>query len=473
MTKKKANYSLRRKLNIAFALMSILPLLVTGYLVSNYILPNIGINLNISVTVGVSIFIAISGFFVVKEIFDRITSISGEAKLIAAGDVSRTLEVEQQDEVGLLGESLNLLTTRIRNNMDELKNYSEKTTEINLEIQKRVIVLSSLLQISSLIAQSAKLDDILKLAVEKSRLLASSEIAFLLYREEDKETFYMKAADGINADALSKITVGPTEDYFEELVDFNKPLLIDKANGLSTEAQSAFVDKFRMKNALTSSVFLRGRVRAVLGIGSNKSGFSYGKDDSELVDVFAKQIAIAIENDILMNRVEKLEIKDTLTGLYNEAFMQSRLQEEIRRGITYQRPCSLIIFDIDNFKRYHQYRGSLQVESTLKKIASLIQDSVSDIDRVGRMGDDEFAILMPERNKRKAQDLAEEIRKKVEFAFSEESDLNKRITVSVGVSENPLDGIDAQELISIAKELVALAKSRGKNCVVAFKDEKK
>ncbi|MFH1414267.1 MAG: diguanylate cyclase [Candidatus Omnitrophota bacterium] len=471
--KDKADYSLRRKLNIAFALMSILPLLVTGYLVSNYILPNIGINLNISVTVAVSIFIAVSGFFVVKEIFDRVTSISSEAKLIAAGDISRTLEVGQHDEVGLLGESLNQLTTRIRNNMDELKNYSEKTTEINLEIQKRVIVLSSLLQISSLIAQSAKLEDILKLAVEKSRLLANSDSAFLLYREEGKETFYMRAVDGINSDSLSKITVGPIEDYFEDLINFSKPLLIDKSNGISTEAQSAFVGKFRMKNVLTSSVFLRGRVRAVLGIGSNKSGFLYGKDDSELVDVFAKQIAIAIENDILMHRVEKLEIKDTLTGLYNEAFMKIRLQEEIKRGIAYQRPCSFIIFDIDNFKRYHQHTGSLRVESTLKKISSLIQDSVSDIDRVGRIGDDEFAVLMPEKNKRKAQDMAEEIRKKVEFAFSEDSDLNNRITVSSGVSENPLDGIDAQELISVAKELVVLAKNRGKNCVVAFKEENK
>ncbi|MFH1355227.1 MAG: GGDEF domain-containing protein, partial [Candidatus Omnitrophota bacterium] len=158
---------------------------------------------------------------------------------------------------------------------------------------------------------------------------------------------------------------------------------------------------------------------------------------------------------------------------YNEEFMKTRLQEEIKRGITYQRPCSFIIFDIDNFKRYHQYAGSLRVESTLKKISSLIQDSVSDIDRVGRIGDDEFAILMPEKNKRKAQDLAEEIRKKVEFAFSEDSDLNKRITVSSGLSENPLDGIDAQELISVAKDLVVLAKSRGKNCVAAFKEENK
>lgn len=465
-------YSLRRKLSIGFALMSILPLLVTGYIISNYILPSIGFNLNISTIIIVSIVIAVSGFFVVKEIFDRITSISEEAKLIAAGDINRTLDVEHKDEVGVLGEALNQLTERIRSNMDELKNYSEKTTEINLEIQKRVIVLSSLLQISSLIAQSAELQDIFKLAVEKSRLLANSDSAFLLCRQEEQNIFYIKEADGLNSDFLLKIKISPTEDLFHEVFNPNKTLLLDKNNALPQELYSAFVSKFKLKNAIGIPIYLRGKTAAILGIGNNRSAFVYKKDDLELVDIFAKQIAIAIENDILMHKVEKLEIKDTLTGLYNAAFMRERLNEEIKRSIAYQRPCAFIIFDIDNFKKYHEYSGSLQTESTLKKIAALIQSSVAEIDRIGRTEDDEFALLLPEKNKRKAQDVAEDIRKKIEFSFAEETDINKRITVSAGVSENPLDGIEADQLISVARELLSIAKKKGKNCVVAFKESK-
>jgi len=99
----------------------------------------------------------------------------------------------------------------------------------------------------------------------------------------------------------------------------------------------------------------------------------------------------------------------------------------------------------------------------LKKVAGLIRDSVTEIDRVGRIGDNEFAIVLPEKNKRQAQVIAESIRKKIEFIFSEEEDSEKRLTASGGVSENPLDGIAADELMAKAKEAVSLTKQQGKN----------
>lgn len=459
-----ASRGLKYKLKIALYLMSVLPLLVSVYLVSNYILPQIGLKLEIAVFIFISIFIAGVGFWVIKEVFDRVVSISTEAKLIAAGDISRRVTIGQPDEVGDLSDALNQLTQRIRSNMDELKNYSEKTTEINLEIQKRVLVLSSLLQMSSLISQGAKLEDILKIGIEKCRLLANSDAAYLLLREEREEVFSMKAADGVNSQYLLRIKVEPTETLFGNIIHKVKPLILDKQNVLPEELKVSFYEKFKLRNALVLPIYLRGRVTGILGIGNTRETFLYKKDDIEVLDIFTKQIAIAIENDILMHRVEKLETKDVLTGLYNEAFIHNRLQEEIKRAIAYQRPCAFIVFGIDNFKSFHQKFGSLQTEAILKKIASLIRDSVTEIDRVARSGDNEFSIVLPEKNKRKAQDIAEDIRKKIEFAFSEESDIDKRLTLSGGVSENPLDGIESEELISKAKE--HLARTQGKNRVV-------
>ncbi len=456
------SFSLGRKLKVSFALMSILPLLV---LISTYTLSTIGWKVDI-ITVPIIIFIAIIGFFVIKEVFDRIISVSAEARLIAAGDISRRLEIGHPDEVGDLSEALNQMTQNIRNNMDELKTYSEKTTEINLEIQRRVLVLSSLLQISSLISQGAKLEDILKITVEKSRLLAHSDAAYLLFREEKEETFSMRIADGVNSQYLLKIKAEPQEYLFDNVIHKIKPLILDKHNVLPGNLAVSFYEKFKLKNTLALPIYLRGRVTGILGVGNTRETFLYRKDDIELLDIFAKQVAIAVENDILVHRLEKLEIKDALTGLYNEAFIHNRLKEEIKRAITYQRPCAFVVLDLDNFKKFHQSFGSLQAEATLKRVASLIRDSVSDIDRVARSGDDDFAVVLPEKNKRKAQDIAEEIRKKIEFTFSEEQDIAKRLTLSGGVSENPLDGIDAEELISKAKERLRLAKTQGKNKII-------
>ena len=463
-----ASHGLKYKLKISFYLMSILPLLVCGYLVSNYILPRFGLSIDIALSLLISVVIAFFGFFVIKEVFDRVLSVTSEARLIAAGDYSRKLEIEGTvDEVGDLGESLNLLTQQIRSNMDELKGYGEKTTQINIEIQKRVMVLSSLLQISSVISQSTKLEDSLKLIVEKSRLLANSESAYLLFREEERGSFYMKEADGSESADLMKVVISPKEEL-NKAFSLNKPVIIDSENTLEKETKRVFFEKFRLKNSLALPVYLKGKIIAVLGVGNSVPQFKYKKEEVELLDIFAKQIAIAIENDTLLRRVEKLEIKDALTGLYNDVFIRSRLQEEIKRAITYQRPCSFVLFDIDNFKSYCEFFGSLQAESELKKIASLMKNSVTDIDRVARVGDDEFAMLLPEKNKRQALDIAASVRKKIEYSSLEETDPRKKVTVSAGISENPLDGVEAKELIDKAEALLKLAKFNGKNRVAAF-----
>jgi len=463
---------LKYKLKISFYLMSILPLLVCIYLVSNYILPQKGLKLDVALAILISIFIAAVGFFVIKEVFDRILAVSTDAKLIAAGDITHMIiPPSQEDEVGDLGDALNQMTQRIRSNMDELKNYSEKTTEINIEIQRRVLVLSSLLQISSLISQGAKLEDILKVVAEKSRLLANSDAAYLLLREEGQEAFSVKVADGISSNYLLKIKIEPQDGLFLKIAKTNKPLILDKQNIFPDDLNVEFYDKFKLKNTLAIPVFLRGRIVAALGIGNTKDTFIYHKEDLELLDIFAKQVAIAIENDLLMHRVEKLEIKDALTGLYNEAFIHNRLQEEIKRAIAYQRPCGFILLNVDNFKAFHQSFGSLYAEATLKRIASLLRDSVTEIDRVGRVADNEFAVILPERNKRQAQEIADGIRKKVEFSFSEEQDSSKKLTISGGVSENPLDGIDVEELFSKASELLKYAKEQGKNRIISFKEK--
>ena len=467
-----ASRGIKYKLRISFYLMSVLPLLVSVYLISSYILPKFGLKIDVALAMGISIIIALIGFFLIKEVIDRILSVTTEAKLIAAGDLNRKVEAKQPDEVGDLSDALNQLTMRIRSNMDELKGYGEKTSEINLEIQRRVIVLSSLLQISSLISQGAKLEDILKLTVEKSRLLANSEIAFLLYREEEENSFRTKIVDGINSSFLLGIQIYLQDEIFSRVIKHNNPLIIDKQSKIPDVAKNMLLEKFHFKNILALPVYLRGGVRAIFAIGNAREDFIYRKEDIELLDVFSKQIAIAIENDLLMSKVEKLEIRDTLTGLYNLSYIKSRLQEEIKRAVAYQRPCAFMLFDIDHFKKYYDYLGSLSSEAILKKIATLISSSVSEVDRVGRTADDEFAVILPEKNKRQANDTAENIRRKIEFAFNEEDEPVKRLTVSAGISENPLDGVIAEELMTFACEALKVSKEQGRNRVVIFKGAK-
>ncbi len=457
--------TIKQKLMVAFQLMFILPFLVCVYLLSIYIFPKIGLKPDILVYLGVSVFLAVVGLLVIKEVFDRLIAVATEAKFIAAGDLGRKFSVRQGDEVGELGDVLNKLTGRIRRNMDELKGYSEKTTQINIEIQKKIMVLSNLMQISALITQGGKFTEILKIAVEKSRALANSEIAFLLFKDEAKGSFYVKVADGEKSGYLNRVQIDPGEEIYKKALNDNKVLILDERNSLGGNLGKDLLAKFQVKNCLCVPVFLKENVKGVLGIANTRENFSYDKKDIELLDIFSKQIAVAVENDAMAHRIERLEIKDALTGLYNRYFIESRLKEEIARAIAYQRPCSYIIFDIDNFNNYRDKFGLIYAESALKKMAGIILQCISQVDRAGRIGDDEFALILPEKNKRQSQGIAERICREIQNAFGSGQE---QLTCSAGVSENPLDGVAVEQLTAKAEELLKKAKAGGKNKVVVF-----
>lgn len=457
---------LHYKLRIAFCLMSVVPLLTCIYLFFIYSPFISGVpfsQIQITLSVMISIAIAFIGFVVTKQMVDPIIKISSEAKIIARGDLGRIIEVKQDDEVGELGNALNQLTHRIKDNMEELKHFGDRTKEINLEIHRRVIVLSSLLQISSFISQGEKIKEILEVTVEKILQIGDAEIGFLFLSDPQTGALSLNNVYGLDAQRLSGLNLAPNNLLYK-IIASREFITID-----SKTVPSADTDNFRLtfglKNAFIVPVISRGKAIGVLGIGNNKKDFVYRSDDLELLDIFAKQVAISIESDFLMHKAQSLEIKDPLTGLFNESYIKSRLDEEIKRAILYQRPCSFILYDVDGFRQYRSQFGDLASEAALKKVAVVLEDSVSEIERAARFGDNQFAIVLPEKNKKQAQEISEDMRKKIEFAFSEESDKSRRLTVSGGLSENPIDGMSAEDLINKARELLKLAKSQGKNQV--------
>ncbi|MBU0604937.1 MAG: GGDEF domain-containing protein, partial [Candidatus Omnitrophica bacterium] len=117
--------------------------------------------------------------------------------------------------------------------------------------------------------------------------------------------------------------------------------------------------------------------------------------------------------------------------------------------IFYQRPCALAVFRIDNFKSFREASGEPASQEIIKKIAKVIRDNNIPIGRAARIGEDEFAMLLPEKNKKEAMHITAEVRKKIEKA----NVLNAgkvTLTVTSGVSENPIDGTTSDELFKKA-----------------------
>ena len=455
---------LRYKLIIAFSLMSIIPLLVF----LNYLIPDLFPNFIVysflkeraDFMLLLTVIIVIMGFIIVKGMIDPVIKISSDAQKVASGDYDHKISrISEEDEIGGLSQSLNKLTLRIRENMDELRNYSEKTKEVNLEINKRVIVLSGLLQISELISKGVSLNEIFEIIIEKTIQLGNSTLGFLCIKDRTTGEFVIKSAHGpdsveLKHRGLDTIKIESKKGCLGRVIKNREVFLLDKSTVISKDIED-FRNEFSIVNCIASSILSRGETIAILLIGNNKDSFLYNPSDLELIDIFSKQIGIAIENDFLIHKVKKLEIKDALTGLYNRTFVRNRLDEEIKRAVSFQRPCAFILFDVDDFKEYHSRFGNIAAEVILKRISVILQDSITDIDKAARFADSTFALILPEKNKRQCLEVAEAIRKRIEFIFSEEQDIRKRATLTGAVTENPIDGVTAQDLINKAQEILS------------------
>jgi diguanylate cyclase (GGDEF)-like protein len=182
------------------------------------------------------------------------------------------------------------------------------------------------------------------------------------------------------------------------------------------------------------------------------------------------------------NQVSRMKITaemDGLTRIYNKKHMELALNELVYRAAcaTYdQRSAgqvqpaqvlSVFLFDIDNFKNYNDTNGHLAGDKLLQELAGLVNDSVRKDDIFGRFGGEEFLLVLPHTNVTQGTAAAEKIRNLLAshpFPFAEKQPLG-RISVSGGVAEYPIHGLDAAGLLHAADEALYEAKRSGRNRV--------
>ncbi len=458
----------RYKLLIAFCLMSLIPLLICVYLANNYIFPNIESMGQISVVLLITIGVALIGLKLAKEIVDPIARIALEARGIANGDV-REIKVEQrEDEIGDLGRSLNEMTRRIRENMEELKDYGEKTKEINLEVNKKVMALSNLLQVGNLISNGKKLRDVLQFVVERISQIQEGTKTFLILLDETTKKLMVRACYDVGSDEFVQTKFELGSGIVGNCVVERRGFKVDSKQPAHRKEIEDLMRRWEVANAVVIPIVLRSMGIGLLGIGNAQKNFSFNEGDEEIYRIFARQVSIAVENDRLSKKTEELEIKDELTDLFNKSFIEQRLNEEIKRVSYSQRPCAFAIFDVDGFKEAVLSQGALAAEGVLKKIARVLSEEITEIDKAARYGDDSFALLLPEKNKKEAMQIAERIRKRIEALRLLGGNGKDGVTLSGGVSENPIDGATWQELVKKGEEMLRCAKEHGRNQIIGM-----
>jgi diguanylate cyclase (GGDEF)-like protein len=167
--------------------------------------------------------------------------------------------------------------------------------------------------------------------------------------------------------------------------------------------------------------------------------------------------------------------RDDLTGLWNFRYFREFLAREIDRGKRHSPPLSMVMVDIDDFKRYNDRHGHEAGNRALAAIARLLTESLRSIDVAARYGGEEFALVLPDTTKAGAQLVAERAREKVEaHSFTEQGGLpGGHLTVSMGVATFPADASEAGALVRCADSAMYAAKTRGKNQIHLYGENRR
>lgn len=193
------------------------------------------------------------------------------------------------------------------------------------------------------------------------------------------------------------------------------------------------------------------------------------RDENNVIKYLFISVQDVTEIAAFENKLLDMSIKDGLTEVFNRRFFDGRLKEEFERHKRYIRPLSLVILDIDFFKKVNDKYGHQCGDFILKSLSSIIAASIRNMDILARYGGEEFCCLLLETNLSSALGVAERFRKTIseyKFNFNNHS---IRVTISLGISELK-EGTDSPDvLLKEADDALYKAKKTGRNKVVIMK----
>jgi diguanylate cyclase (GGDEF)-like protein len=325
------------------------------------------------------------------------------------------------------------------------------------------------------------------------------DAAVVLMKDEEKDelkemAFRARRRSDRNSLSYSRTVVA-------KVMKEGKAVMVSDALMGASHPTSDSVEFQQIRSILCVPLIRRKRVVGAFYIHSASRPQPFQKEDLYFVTSLAGPAALALDNSLLYSqarraeeslkeahcdlerqlrirtaelvehnkRLQELSITDGLTGIYNHRHFVHLLEIEYDRAIRYRRNLSLLMLDVDEFKRVNDGCGHRCGDSVLQHFANILKGSVRRTDIIARYGGDEFGILLPETKKSMALIVSEKIRTEVEKHPFMWEGKTFRITVSIGIAGALQEGVgDWNGLLNAADQALYRAKECGRNKVMAF-----
>ncbi len=182
-------------------------------------------------------------------------------------------------------------------------------------------------------------------------------------------------------------------------------------------------------------------------------------------------LRLVAELDAAQQRMAYLAVHDDLTGAFNRRHFIDVAEGELARTRRYRIPFSIVLFDLDNFKKVNDTYGHSAGDQVLRAIAQVCDEAKREVDTFARYGGEEFVFVLPSTDQDRATAFAQRVLKLIAETSSGPEDSTIRVTASLGVATCSTGDCSLDQLLSRADQAVYLAKSQGKNQVISAETE--
>lgn len=380
----------------------------------------------------------------------ELKKLADDAEAIAAGSYDRSIEVPQSGELGRLAAALSQISSTLQAQVGQLRDYNEALARAHTRFGEAL-------------RATHDLERMLEIALETGMeaIRASSGLLMLrrggslvsgVARNLDLESFALEIGQGVAGRVAATGT----------------PVVIPG----SADPPAPDPREPDFPSQLSVPLVSHERVLAVLNF-YDKQGGDFAETDLRTIMSLSDQAGVAIENVLLHQEAERMAIMDGKTGIWNHRWFQIQFAREIDRAQRFGRPFSLIVLDIDDFRRFNNTYGHQVGDFVLIELAHRIRSTVRDVDMFARYGGEEFELLLSETDAAGGLNAAEKIRQVIE-ATPFESEMTPEplhVTISAGVATYPSAGTDFASVFKAADLALLAAKAAGKNRVVAHRPD--
>lgn len=389
------------------------------------------------------------------------------AEAMAAGNFERGVVVESPREMAVLAASFDHMRVRIKDQIRELEGAYHR-------LDRKVYELEVLVEAAKRMNFKSYSPELLAYLLDTAIEALDAEWGSLMMVDErsDPEELTLRVVRGAGFDRDTAARIRKGEGIAGQVFETGVARIANQGSKDPLFIHKTGQDEFekQIRSLICVPLMIENQPIGVFNLVNSRAETGFDQNDLTLLTALASQAARSLENAKLYDQA----IRESKTGLFVPRYFEARVREEIVASRRYGQFFSLVVLDIDHFKKINDTYGHLMGDEVLVKLARFVIGMLrEDLDVASRFGGEEFALLLPKTDSPGAAHVAERLRQKVEAEIADAAAGIPKVTISVGISTWPRDAEDQTDLFEVADAALYAAKENGRNQVRAGRDKRR